>query len=137
MEFTDGVMHLRSIAEREIAVSEILRDVKRLAVVLGELHRDPLLVRSRLRPQIHDDVEDRTSHAPHDLDLLTRLPLPVQAAKRAPLVVVRDVGLRDACLEAVRRELALAERPREKTARVLQLVEIDFERAFELGLDEL
>jgi hypothetical protein len=61
----------------------------------------------------------------------------VHAAQRASRFVERDVRLRDARLEPVRGQLARTERSRKETTRVLSLLEIDFECAFELRLDEL
>jgi hypothetical protein len=49
---------------------------------------------------------------------------------------VGHVLLRDDALEAVRLELVLAERAGEEPARVLAPLEIDDERAFQLGLGE-
>jgi hypothetical protein len=61
----------------------------------------------------------------------------VHAAQRASRFVERHVGLCDARFEAVRGQLSHAERPREEAARVLALLQVYFERAFELRLYEL
>ncbi len=57
--------------------------------------------------------------------------------RSVPLVRVEgDVGLRDHRLQAVRRELVLAEGAREEPAGVLPALEVDDERSGELGLRE-
>ena len=57
-----------------------------------------------------------------------RAELVVHAAQRAGAVVEREVALRDDGLEAVLRELARAEGPREEPALVLAPLEVDHER---------
>src|SRR5215213_711758 len=67
VELADLVARLRPVGQDLVAMGEALGDEQRAMVVLGELDLDVLEPGRRLRPEVHDDVEDRPASAPHEL----------------------------------------------------------------------
>src|SRR5207247_10104271 len=86
----DQVLELGGVLQRQEAVGETGRDVQLVSPLRGELYREPPEQHRGLSPQIDDDVVDRTCDATHELRLLVRRYLQVQAAQRAATRVEGD-----------------------------------------------
>jgi hypothetical protein len=117
-------------------VREPLRDVDAAVVVSAQFHADVLKIGWRLRPQVHDDVEDGAPARPHELRLGRWRKLEVHAAERPFSAIEPDVGLCDDGFQAVLGKLLLAKRAREESPVVVSPLEVDDEGAFELCLCE-
>src|SRR5215470_18179520 len=136
VELPDLVARLGRVFEDLVPVREALGDVERALVGGVELDGHVLEEGGALRAEVDDDVEDRAPGGPDELGLRLGRELEVHPAHRAPLDVERDVGLRDGRLQPVSGELVLAEGAREVPAAVLAALDVDDERALELGLGE-
>jgi hypothetical protein len=88
------------------------------------------------RPQVDDDVVDCAARAANHLAFGGRRVLEMHPAHRSAPEVRRDVCLSYKRLQAMRREFSLTEGAREKSARVLAAIEIENERAFQMGFLE-
>src|SRR5258708_3068726 len=69
VELSGLVAGLGAVLEHLVAMSEPLRHVQRPVVVGAQLDGDVLQVGGALRPQVDDDVEDRSARGPHQLGL--------------------------------------------------------------------
>ena len=78
---------------------EPLRHVQTAVIVGRELYGDVVEVGRALGSEVHDDVEDGSPGAPHELGLGRGRELKVHPAQRALLLIECDVGLGDQRLE--------------------------------------
>src|SRR5712692_10097060 len=97
------------VLERLETVRETLRRVEHLAVFGRKRHGDvPFEVR-RIRPQVNDDVVDRSPDAAHQLGFLVGSGLEMHPAQSALSPVEGDVALLDVRVQPVRLKLPPAE----------------------------
>src|SRR5438094_2302590 len=121
---------------RGLYVREPLGHIQTTVVVGRELNGDVVEVGWALRPQVHDDVEDGSPGAPHEISLGRCRSLEVHPAQCALLLIESDVGLGDERIEPVLSKLPLAEHAREEASIVLAEIQVEDERTLELCLDE-
>src|SRR2546426_5704116 len=99
VELAHLVACLRPVLDDLVPVREPLGHIQTSVVVGRELNGDVVEVGGALGAQVHDDVEDGSPGAPHELGFGCRRKLEVHPAHRALLLVEGDVGLRAERLE--------------------------------------
>src|SRR5207253_10931804 len=90
VELADLVARLGPVLQRLVPVGESLGHVQRPVIVGVQLHGDALQESRTLRPQVHDDVEDRTARGADELGLGMRRVLEMHSTQRALALVVGD-----------------------------------------------
>jgi hypothetical protein len=86
--------------------------------------------------QVDDHIEDRAGRAAHELDLLVRRGLEVEAAEGPGVRVPREAALDDPRREALLGELVAIPAPCEEPALVAVRLGLDHVRALQTGRDE-
>src|SRR5690242_3957388 len=132
IELANLIACIRIVAERLIAMGKTLRNVKCALVVLVQLNRHVLQIGRALRTQIHNDVENCTTGAAHQLALGRRRILEMHAAQRSLLEIGCEVGLGNDRFQPMSLEFILAKRSREEASRVLPALQIDNKSTFKL-----
>src|SRR4051812_4648602 len=136
VELAHLVARLGSVLERLVAVAKPFRDVEAAVVVRRQLDGDVLEIRRALRPEVHDDVEDRSAGRPHEFRLRRGRVLEVHSPDGSAAVVEGDVRLRDDRLQPALLELLLAEDAGEEAAAVFPALDVDEESALQPGFRE-
>jgi hypothetical protein len=136
VELADLVIHLRIILERLKAVCAATGNVKRSAIIVGQLNRHPVLVGQGIPTQIYGHVVDCTRNAADHFILAVGRHLIVHSAQGALPLIERRAALRHAGVQAMSLKLVLAESAGEEAPLVLDSLCLDDENPLELGFDE-
>ena len=125
VERAHHIEHARAVAERLIAVREVLRHVHHEAVGVRQFGAEGVQIGWRTLAHVDDDVVDRALDASHELDLGLRRTLEMHAAHRAGAHVAADIALDVRGLEPLPGKFLRAEGAGEQAALVNARLEVD------------
>src|SRR5215469_17382719 len=95
MRFGHLVKDFGVVAQGLKTVCTTFRDIEHFPILLCKLDSKMLSKPWRLRPEIDDDIVDRTPIAAHHLNFFARRRLIVHSPKRSFEAAKRDAALRD------------------------------------------
>ena len=122
------------LLQRLEAVGKPFGDEEHGAVLRGKLDGKVLLERRRGRPQVNDDVINRSRGTPHELGFRKRRNLEVHASQRAFSFVERDVALFHMRADSVDFKFLPAEGAGEKPALIGMRLQFDYKCAGQFRL---
>lgn len=124
------------VPQRLEPVRKPFRDEEHGAVLRGEFDGKILLERRGRRPQVDDDVINRSPGASYELRFRKRRNLEMHAAQRPFAFVERDVALFHMRIDAVRFEFLSAKRAGEKPALICVRLQFDYKCTGQFRLRE-
>src|SRR3989344_6082853 len=130
------VQDFRRIRERLVSVRTSFGNVHLSVIVSRQLVGNPFGIHRRVGPQVENDIVYCPTRAADYLCLRMRTRLEMHAAQRPRFAVESRTALHHTAFEAPFCRFFFIPRPREKTAHVLEALDLDNVDAWYFGLGE-